>query len=474
MVKFSKRTLLKVTTAAAVLGPRTLLAQSPRLMEGPMVGHVTSTSIVIWVRTSWPIPVSVEYDSSPNFTAPKRTQAVTPQDLNDMTAQIVVADLKPATTYYYRILIDGRLERYQDDLPLFPVKTAPPDNWRGKFTVAMGSCARVMQDPIQPVWRAIQDASPDLFFWLGDNIYADTLHADVFAEEYRRQRAVPASQPVLRSVPQLAVWDDHDFGVNDGDRRNPEKHTALEQFKRYWANPSYGTNDTPGVFFKYTYGGVDFFFMDCRMYRDPNEDEDSPTKTMLGAGQLAWIKKELIASTAPFKMLITGSGWSAAKGHGGDSWASHITERNGLFDFIRDNKIGGVVLLSGDTHVAELNCIPWSEKGGYDFYDLTTSPLAQRPEVSFLDRSPEVRIRQVFNRDSNFGLITFDTSGDTDPVPVLSYNVYDTHGRAAWTPMRLKASDLQNGVSSWREKIDALSLERQERWTAGGPYYPVR
>ena len=80
----------------------------------------------------------------------------------------------------------------------------------------------------------------------------------------------------------------------------------------------------------------------------------------------------------------------------------------------------------------------------------------------------------MFNRDSNFGLITFDTSGDTDPVPVLSYNVYDTHGRAAWTPMRLKASDLQNGVSSWREKIDALSLERQERWTAGGPYYPVR
>ena len=47
---------------------------------------------------------------------------------------------------------------------------------------------------------------------------------------------------------------------------------------------------------------------------------------------------------------------------------SSLTAYQGV-DFIRDNEIAGVVLLSGDSHIGELNVIPWSERGGYDLYD---------------------------------------------------------------------------------------------------------
>ena len=186
--------------------------------------------------------------------------------------------------------------------------------------------------------NVVQNWNPDLFIWLGDNIYGDSPDIDILREEYRRQREVPSSLPVLRSIPQLAVWDDHDYALNNHDRTNPAKEKALQAFQEYWANPAYGLPEVPGVFFDYQYGGVDFFFLDVRYHRSPNEEEDGESKTMLGAEQLEWLKTKLSESKAPFKVLVSGSGWSSAKGGGGDSWAAFLQERDHLFTFIRDQK----------------------------------------------------------------------------------------------------------------------------------------
>jgi alkaline phosphatase D len=149
------------------------------------------------------------------------------------------------------------------------------------------------------------------------------------------------------------------------------------------------------------------------------------------------------------------------------SWSSAITERNALFDFIRDEKVAGVVLLSGDTHIGELNAIPWSEKGGYDLYDLVSSPLANSNSASFLDRRPERRIRQVYFSGMNFGMLTFDSSAE----PTLTFSLYNSSGKYAFDPMTLKASELRNGVSTWLEKMDPLSRKRWEQTQSGKPTY---
>ena len=259
-------------------------------------------------------------------------------------------------------------------------------------------------------------------------------------------RDVPSYREVMRNIPQLATWDDHDFGLNDHDRTNPVKEEALEVFEQYWANPAYGLPDTPGVFFSYHYGGVDFFVVDCRYHRDPNSDEDTPAKTLLGTEQMAWLQEELKASTAAFKVLVSGSGWTKAKGPGGDSWAAYLHERDRLLQFIVDNGISGVVLVSGDTHVGELNAIPFSDKGGYDFYDLVSSPLAQGSGDGWKKRFPEARLRAGFQQE-NTGLLTFDLTGD---VPTLTFNLYDIEGKAAWPDFVIRADQLVNGVESWK------------------------
>jgi alkaline phosphatase D len=316
------------------------------------------------------------------------------------------------------------------------------------FRVVFGSCSRVQVDVEQRIFGAVARAEPDLFFWLGDHVYGDTLDAAVLAEEYRRQRNVASLEPLLASVPQLATWDDHDFGLNNSDRTNPMRAASLQVFRRYWANPAYGREDAPGVYFRYGYGGVDFFFLDGRYHRDPNLAADGPAKTMLGAGQKRWLREELRASRAPLKLLVSGSGWSSGDGPQGDTWAAFLHERNELFDFVRDERIGGVVLISGDTHAGELNCIPWSERGGYDFYDLVSSPLAQLPTATWMDLKPEHRVRPVFARGTNFGVLDFDS----EPEPAVTFTLRDERGDAIWSPLRLTAGELVNGRSTYREK----------------------
>ena len=318
----------------------------PRFMQGPMVGAVTSDEITIWGRLSGAFTGEIEYDTSIDFTQPSSLMLSATKE-NDYTLKWTLKGLQPDTRYYYRFKVEGKRPRYQRGLLPFYSETAPAEGSKTRFRIAFGSCPRYQLDREQGIWSTILQSQPDLFFWLGDNIYGDSLDPDILAEEYRRQRDVATLQPMIQTVPQLAVWDDHDFGLNDYDRRHPRKAEALEVFEHYWANPAYGLPDVPGVFFEYSYGGVDFFFLDCRYYRDPNKEPDHPGKTLLGKAQLEWLQEALQSSEAPFKVLISGSGWSKGKGPGGDSWASYLHERDALFDFIRDNQINGVSCFRG-------------------------------------------------------------------------------------------------------------------------------
>lgn len=442
----------------------------PRLMQGPMLGAITDSSALVWVRTSGEFPVSVEYGIHNDFRVSTTTQPVTTNKSNDYVAVIELQKLAPATQYFYRVKIREEGVRYLKDFPGFRLKTAPIPGTKQNFRIGFGSCARFQSDREQPIWTAVAFYQPDMFFWIGDNIYGDALDPDILREEYRRQRDVRALQPVIQNIPQLAIWDDHDYGLNDHDKSHPKKDAALDVFQQYWANPAYGLADVPGVFFRQTHGSVDFFLLDVRYHRDPNANPDTLEKSMLGKQQLAWLKSELQASQALFKVLVSGSGWSIAKGPGGDSWASFLHERNDLFNFIRDNEITGVVLVSGDTHVGELNVIPWSEQGGYDLYDLVSSPLAQPVSTSWMERRPERRIRPVYFEGSNFGLIDFNF----DNSPKLVFRLIDAAGRSVWKPFELSAHELVNGVKSWPDKASKKELARQENYDQGKGYYEKR
>jgi alkaline phosphatase D len=209
---------------------------------------------------------------------------------------------------------------------------------------------------------------------------------------------------------------------------------------------------------------VDFFFLDGRYYRDPNEAPDIPGKTHLGAAQLAWLKQGLKESGAVFKVLISGSGFNGGKGPGADSWESYLHERTELLNYIRDEEVGGVLLMSGDTHVGELNAIPWSDEGGYDFYELVSSPLAQAPASGNLTRGPMMRLRPAYCEAGNAGLMDFDFSGE---VPTVTMNVMTQYGFFAWEPLTIRADELVNGKATAKKK-QSKEARDMERFSAGG------
>jgi len=450
-----RRGFIGSALAAAALRPMRAFAAAlgyPRLLEGPMVGPAAADSITLWGRPNGDFDVDVEYSTDPLFGTTQVTSPVRATADTDYTVRITVGGLEPATRYYYRMRVDGAPDRYHKT-PLW-TRTAPAG--RARLRLAFGSCARHQIDPEQPIFRSIADADPDVFFWLGDNIYADSPLGWAIAEDYRRQRNIPSTWPLMRKVPQLAIWDDHDFGLNNADSTNPGRDASYVAFRNYWANPSYGLPDAPGVFFTYAYGGVDFFLLDGRYNRTPATLPDGPEKHFLGPRQNEWLRAKLRASTAPFKVLACGSGWSNEDGPTGDTWAAYLTERNALFDFIRDEKIEGVILISGDTHFGEVNCIPRSEQGGYDLYDFVSSPLAQLTGNSFLTQEPEMRIRPPFFRSVNFGLLDFEW----EPEPRITFTLCDLRGDRAFDPVSLTPADLRNGASTWRSRIDPALATR--------------
>lgn len=440
----------------------------PRLLHGPMIGAVTTDRIDVWVRLSGPNEVQIEYGPATAMAGLRRTSPQLARKEDDYAVVVPIRDLAADTAYRYRVIVAGEPDMNQEALGFFSAKTAPASDRRAAFSVAFGSCARVERYPVQPIWNALSQQRPDLMFWLGDNVYADTLDVAILAECYQRQRALPELQPFLRSVPQLAIWDDHDYGLNDSDKGHPAKADSLRVFQRYWANPAYGLPSASGVFFAYSYGGVDFFFLDNRYHRDPAGGPESPSKSALGTEQKAWLKAHLRASRAPFKVIASGQPWSDEKGPGGESWEAFSHERAEIITFIREEKISGVVLLSGDNHVGELNCLPESQNGGYDLFEISGSPLAQDTSVSWLNYRTIPRVRQVYFGGSNYGLLAFDLVPED---PVLTISLHDVQGKKVWSPLVLRASELKNGVSVWREKMDKISRQRFERASRGEPYF---
>ena len=127
------------------------------------------------------------------------------------------------------------------------------------------------------------------------------------------------------------------------------KGAALEAFKRYWANPSYGLPRVPGVFGMATLGDVDFFLLDNRFYRYPNRYPPVAEKTMFGAAQLEWLRQALVASRATFKVIVAGGQfWNRRNRY--ESFRNFPAEQRALAEWLAERRIEGVLFLSGDRH----------------------------------------------------------------------------------------------------------------------------
>ena len=400
-------------------------AEPARVVLGPMVGHVTEASARIWVELDRPGKLTVELTDPEGET---ERGAADVRGFDGGIALVDVADLDPGTSYRARLSVDGM--PITVDPPL-EIRTFPMPSEPSRVRIVLVSCARVAWDSIQSSWAAVAAERADVVLWLGDNGYlehadsvrpADYTSAERIEYRYREMRGLPAAQPVLRTSANYAIWDDRDYGDSDSDRTSPSRLAVAEIFERYWANPSYGEEPgLDGIYSRFRIGAAEVFLIDDRFWRDPDSLPDSPVKTVLGTAQKEWLKRSLDESDAALKIVAIGH-QVLTDYHEWESYAMFAYERREILDWIRERRIEGVMFVDGDRHLSEL--MRDEREGFYPLYELTASPIANRPFVTGLELPNPIRIGG-YAAGYNYGVLELDT---TEPPGRLTILVKDAEG----------------------------------------------
>ncbi|HEU0301402.1 MAG TPA: alkaline phosphatase D family protein [Longimicrobium sp.] len=286
--------------------------------------------------------------------------------------------------------------------------------------IAFGSCSD--ENRPQPLWTPIVNRRPQLWIWLGDNVYADTADMAALREAYARARANPGYQALLAATPVIGTWDDHDFGKNDGGREWPAKAQAQQALLDFLDEPA----DTPrrrreGVYESYTYGPpgrqVKVILLDTRYHRDPR-DTVNFTGDVLGEEQWTWLERELRGSTAQVH-LVGSSIQVVPEEHRFEKWANFPAARERLFRLIGQTRAPGVVFISGDRHIAEISRVS-DTAAGYPVYDVTSSGLTH----TWREDRPESNRHRLGDKlvALNFGVLEIDWNAS--PV-TLRFSIVD-------------------------------------------------
>ena len=302
--------------------------------------------------------------------------------------------------------------------------------------IAFGSCAD--QNHQQPIWGRIFAYDPELFIFAGDNVYGDDRSGTLseLRGAYARAAKIPAVRRLRATRPVLAIWDDHDFGLNDAGHDFPNKRASEELFLTHWGV----AEDDPrrrrdGVYHQVTFGPegrrVQIILLDTRFFRSPLKatdkrgaagkeqympDSDS-SKTMLGEAQWAWLREQLL-KPADLRLIVS-SIQVLAQGHGYERWGNLPRERQKLFELVKETEANGVIFLSGDRHLGAL----YRQTDGvpYDLYEMTSSGINRSYRSA--DEPGPLRLGDVY-RYENFGSIDIDWSTNT-----VTLAVRDMHGR---------------------------------------------
>ncbi len=276
---------------------------------------------------------------------------------------------------------------------------------------------------------------PDLFIYLGDNIYADTEDMDVMQAKYDQLGSKPEFQALQQSCTVLATWDDHDYGVNDGGLEYPMKEASKKLFLQFWGESIDSDRwRHPGIYTSHTYNEagkrVQIILLDTRTFRTPLKPNDgsgrndylpnhSKKATLLGAAQWQWLEEQL---KIPSEVRIIASSTQFGISYNGyEAWANFPLEKKKMFRLIQKTKANGVIFISGDVHYGELSCS--RIEGLYPIYDVTSSGITQEwPHV-------EKNLNRLGTacRDNNFGYIAIDWN---KPDPEIFLRVYDINGKA--------------------------------------------
>ncbi len=283
--------------------------------------------------------------------------------------------------------------------------------------IAFGSCLDQLKP--QPIWKAVMAARPQLMLMLGDNVYGDDAGPDL--SRLRAAYALQAVQPELAAaraeIPFLPIWDDHDYGLNDGGAEFDYRQSSSRLFHAFWQRPLPGHPDG-GIYYSRLFGPpgrrVQIVMLDTRSFRSPLRPrppdfpywgryapDPDPAKTMLGETQWAWLAAEL-RRPADLRLVVS-SVQVLAEGHGFERWGNLPRERARLLDLIGRTE-SRVVLLSGDRHSGAI--YRTEAAGSHPLVEITSSSLNKSYGPSRDARLPPL-VSRIYHPE-NFATIDID------------------------------------------------------------------
>lgn len=371
------------------------LVWAGEIISGPMLGYRAHREVFLWLETKDADSVRFEYwlRDSPDQVLQLEHDDTPHHPGGGQIHHFVPGLLKMGAPYDYRILIDGA----EADLAA-PATFTTQDLWEWRkpppdFEFLVGSCAYI-NDPefdrpgdgygkTTRTYELMGESGADFMIWTGDNWYwREPDYSSISGLWYRpsHDRSIPEMQRLLGSMHHYATWDDHDYGPNDSNWSFEYKAEALEIFKTYWGNHTYGEPDNPGVYSKFFWGDAAFFLMDNHYYRDAAgvDQEKNPDKTQWGRQQMEWLKQSLLAAKElnHFRFLFIASGNQMLQtAPFGEPHELYRREREELMEFIVENEIAGVVFLTGDVHHSAMYRRQIGKAGQW-VYEITSSPLS--------------------------------------------------------------------------------------------------
>lgn len=392
-------------------------SQDVTIQSGPMNGYAEMQEALVWVQLTGAADVHAIARPKADSLKGVKSNVVTTKAQDAFTAKLIFRHVKPGTTYNYTIYIAGEAQ----ELPYPTSFTTQPD-WSYKmdppaFTMALGSCTYINEKPYDRpgdpygggygIFKSISDVNPDLMLWLGDNTYlrpADWWTRTGYLNRYTHTRSLPELQPLLAQCNHFAIWDDHEFGPNDATGSWIHKDLALDVFKAFWGNLTYGYDDLPGIMSGFAYNDIQVILMDNR-YNRTETYADADREHIFGKAQSDRLIDLLKQSNAPFKLVATGGQFlNTAKKY--ENHANYENERQYIIDRIEEEGIEGVIFISGDRHHSEVSALEL--ENGHTIHEFTVSPLTSSANTN-VDEQNDHRVEGSLIQQRNFA--TLEVSG---------------------------------------------------------------
>lgn len=328
--------------------------------------------------------------------------------------------------------------------------------------IAFGSCFnyRFLSKGRLDIFDILSETKLDYFIWTGDAVYFDksnfkdkytneNIHSQIAIQGFNYTKYSHSYKKLRESTNIIGIWDDHDYGINDGDGSFIYKDLLKKAFldfldenensERRFENRSIYTS------YKLYDNKVNIILLDVRyhkshvssirkvynnfkFYFDYNTFYDYQ---MIDEQQWEFLEKELSDESSLFKIIITGTQFLPFNRGMSEAWFPN--ERKRLFDLIIKHNTSGVIFISGDIHEAQVlrtSCM--EEYIGYNLYEFTSSGLTHAFRLPFATLFVDnILLHDYYHSKSvaerNFGLMefSFDNENKENSSIIITINKYN-------------------------------------------------